>query len=483
MAKNNKVNKQKNDKKSAKGKKSSKAVKAFCIGIPLALIVALGVALPVNAKSVIKTPPLGERTLEQEKKLSSVLDTLYPERKSVGLTPLPKEYFGLDEYEIEARSAIIVDVKTGSIIWEKNADEQIPPASMTKIVEMYVVLEAVKNGTISLDDVVPLPPESWEVNLPSDASRMHLAKGQVVTLRELLLGLAIASGNDASIAVANYVAGNMEDFVSRMNGAVKRFGLEKTHFVESSGYSEKNLTTAREFALFARQYILDFPDALKEFHAKPSLRYPTRKNMPDGSTPVSYTQNNTNKLLSKIQGCDGLKTGFIYESGYNISVTAEMNGTRFLSVTMGGPGNNTVEGNSFRVSDNMTLFNYAFSHYADYHAPTEENKHEFTVGIFGGAEKSVKLVPAFDETFTVPKITSDSPTGAAASVYVRADVPRYLYGKIECGKQYGTITYMIDDEVLRVLPLVADRDVELGGFFNRTLGKLDEILLDAIIKN
>ena len=131
----------------------------------------------------------------------------------------------------------------------------------------------------------------------------------------------------------------------------------------------------------------------------------------------------------------------------------------------------------------MTLFNYAFSHYADYHAPTGDDKHEFTVGIFGGAEKSVKLVPALDETFTVPRITSDSPTGAAASVYVRADVPRYLYGKIECGKQYGTITYMIDDEVLRVVPLVADRTVELGGFFTRTLGKLDEILLDAILKD
>ncbi len=428
-----------------------------------------------DAKQVLQPAPLDLRTEDEERHLHSVLDSLYPERTSIALSPLPYKA-PAENLNVSAGSAILIDCVTGSILWEKNADTLVPPASLTKIVEMYVIFEAVERGEVSLDDEVPLPPQSWSANLPSDASRMYLGKGQHVTLRELLLGLAIASGNDASIAAAYYICGNMEDFVARMNSAVKKAGLEHTHFVESSGYSEKNVTTARELATFARLYISKYPWALKDFHSVAKLRYPMEKNLPENQRSrgdsLAIVQNNTNKLLDKITGCDGLKTGYIDESGYNISVTAEQNGNRFLSVTLRGPGHSTAEGNKHRVEDNLALFHYAFANYADYHPRSTDEEHEFTVGIAGAEGRAVRLVPAYDESFTVPFIEGDSPTGAAASVNVSADIPDCLYGAVSCGSVYGSLSYTLGDTVLRTVPLVADRDVPASEGLAKAKGAL-----------
>lgn len=423
-----------------------------------------------------------ELTEAEASVLEKTLDVSFPERRLL-VSPLPYDTVPAD-LSINARSAIIIDYGTGSILFEKNADEVIPPASMTKLVEMYVVFQAVESGEVSLDDEVHLPPQSWSINLPDDASRMFLAEGQHVTLDELLLGLAIASGNDASVAVAYHVCGNMQDFVDRMNSVVKNLGLMRTHFVESSGYSEENVTTAREFAAFCREYIRRFPFAMERYHSQRVLRYPQEHNLPDfqkgKGVSQEIVQHNTNKLLGDLPGCDGLKTGFIYESGYNIALTAVRYGTRFISVTMGGPGNGSQEGNKFRVQDGTVLMEYAFSGFADYHAPTGERAHSFTVALAGAKEKSVRLVPAFDETLTVPFITSDSPGGAASSVTARAYVPDIILGNVECGKAYGTITYSIDGTVLRSMPLVADRTVRESGPAARAWGRLVKASVTAL---
>jgi len=170
------------------------------------ILVAYFISVAVTAKTTLNIKSLGPRTESQELILARTLDEKYPARNSIALTTSPFAA-NVDYFQLNAKSAIIIDSTTGEILYEKNADLQIPPASMTKIVEMYIVLDEVEKGLITLDDTVPLPEESWEINIPWDASRMHLAEGQKVTLRELLLGLAIASGNDASIAVANYVCG------------------------------------------------------------------------------------------------------------------------------------------------------------------------------------------------------------------------------------------------------------------------------------
>ena len=464
-------------------KKSGRII--IVVIIVLALLSAFSAVVYTGAKGAVHPAETSVLSAEENSQLNLYLDSLYPERTSIQLAPLPYSA-KVDPPSLKCGSAILIDTRTGSILYEKNADEEIPPASMTKLVEMYVVYKAISDGAVALDDEVPLPPQSWARNLPSDASRMYLDEGQHVTLRELLLGLAIASGNDASIAVANYVCGNMDDFVDRMNKVISDMGLTKTHFVESSGYSELNLTTAREFATFSRQYVNNYPETLELYHSQPSITYPQRQNLPDSqknsATVNSVKQMNTNKLLDTIQGCDGLKTGFIYESGYNITVTAEQNGTRFLSVTMQGPGSSTQEGNRYRVQDNKALFDYAFSNFADYTPDMAEKPHEFTVGVLGGDKKSVRLIPLYDESLTVPFIFGNSPTESASAVKAWASIPDVLYGEVKRGQSYGTIEYKLNGKTLREIPLVADRDVEKGNVFTRFFGSIEYSLITKFLK-
>lgn len=409
-------------------------------------------------------------SLEQQNILEQALNKKYPERTAI-VSELPFQYVPADLF-VNAESAVVVDFATGNILFEKNADVQIPPASMTKLVEMYVVFEAVENKEISLDDIVPLPPESWARNLPSDASIMFLDEGQKVTLRELLLGLSVASGNDASIAVAKYVCGNIDSFVERMNQTVKKMGLVKTSFVESSGYSEKNVTTAKEFSAFCRKYIERFPFAIREFHSQKILRYPLAKNLPPESARINgdsqaVIQYNTNKLLGVLDGCDGLKTGFIYESGFNIALTAERNGVRYISVTMKGPGSGTAQGNIYRVKDGTNLMEYAFSKFSPYIA---KQPHTFYIGVAGSSLKSVRLVPAGSENFSVPFISGASPKDAARKIHVTANIPKCIFGEFDEGEQFGTLSYSLDGRVLNTVPLVADRKSERVNFFARAWG-------------
>ena len=252
----------------------------------------------------------------QFKKLTAVepVPYEYNEKKEL-LQPLP---YTLPELGINvgAESAILIDVSNGQIVYEKNADKLIPPASMTKLFAMYVVEQEVAAGRLHYNDIIPLPPECWACNMPPHSSLMFLGKGQIVTLEELLLGLSICSGNDAAYALAFAVCGSMEEFVERMNKVAAEAGLSHTHFVESSGYSEKNITTAREMAAFCRLYILEHPDSLKRFHSVPSFTYPKEKNMAPGDRygaqdwsnglpekiTMGITQENTNPLLGRMAG-------------------------------------------------------------------------------------------------------------------------------------------------------------------------------------
>lgn len=440
----------------------------ICIFFSIFILLTISAGISTHNLINPKNPaPLNNIQTDELKK---ILAKNFPEEiiKPLPYTTIPAKL------KINAESAILIDQESGNILFEKNADVEIPPASMTKLVEMYVVFQAIKNGEVSLDDIVPLPPQSLAKNLPSDASIMFLEEGQKVTLKELLLGLAIASGNDASIAVANYLCKDMESFVQRMNDTVKSLGLKKTHFVESSGYSEKNITTAREFALFCRIYIKDFPEAIDNFHSQKVLMYPMEKNLPldqkyqgDSKAIIQY---NTNKLLGTLNGCDGLKTGFIYESGYNLALTAQRGKRRFLSVTMKGPGNGTAQGNKFRVLDGTTLMEFAFNKFACYIPNNEDNS--FIIGCAGSLEKSIKLIPALDEKFSIPFIAGNSPEDAASKIQVTANIPSYIYGEIECGQELGSIIYSLEGQTLRTIPLIADRKSQRVNILGRMWGKV-----------
>ena len=424
-----------------------------------------------------KTENVKSLSMEQTSELTGLLDSLYPQQRTSILKELPYSV-NKAELDVWAGAAILIDASNGCVLFEKNADEIIPPASIAKLFVMYIVFKDVADGKISLDDVVTLPERSWAINMPKDASLMFLGQGQVVTLRELLKGLAVASGNDAALAVADYISGSTKAFVERMNEECAALGLTHTHFVEPSGYDEHNLTTARELAAFCCEYIKRFPQSVEEFHSAPSIRYPLAKNLPSwqkskGDSTAIY-QKNTNPLLGVMEGCDGIKTGFIYESRYNLALTAKRNGVRYISITMKGTGIGSKQGNAGRVHDGNEMMEWAFSSFADFN-PDESLPDFYAVPSIGSKNtngKFVKLIPAWRNTITVPHISGESALADAKNVKATVSIPRFIYGGVEAGKQYGQIQYTLGDVVLETVPLVADRSYEKSGIFGQALGAL-----------
>ena len=379
--------------------------------------------------------------------------------------------------QVGAESAILIDVSNGCVIWEKDADQIIPPASMTKLFAMYVVEQEIAQGRLHYDDIIPLPPECWACNMPPHSSLMFLGEGQIVTLEELLLGLSICSGNDAAYALAYAVCGSMEEFVERMNEVAWQAGLSHTHFVESSGYSELNTTTAREMAAFSRLYIMEHPDSLVRFHSVPSFTYPKAKNMAPGDRygaqdwsnglpthiTMGITQENTNPLLGKLAGCDGLKTGYIDESGYNLVLTAKRDGTRFLSVTMKGQGKDSREGQMGRMKDGTAIMETAFGTFRDYDLSGVTNS--YFIKVYASKTKALNLVPAAElEPLCVPFITGNSLAENLANVKVTVNIPEYLQGQINAGSEYGQIKITLGEYLLQTIPLVADRSTTKAGW-------------------
>lgn len=453
--------------------KKKTGIKIASITAPLSLILAFFIF--TGARSA------------QFKKLSAAEPVAFEQKKNDELLqPLPYTLpdLGID---VGADSAILIDVSNGCVIWEKNADKVIPPASMTKLFAMYVVEQEVAAGRLHYDDIIPLPPECWACNMPPHSSLMFLGEGQVVTLEELLLGLSICSGNDAAYALAYAVCGSMEEFVNRMNEVAWKAGLSNTHFVESSGYSEENSTTAREMAAFCRLYIMEHPDSLQRFHSVPSFTYPKAKNMAPGDRygaqdwskglprhiTMGITQENTNPLLGKLAGCDGLKTGYIDESGYNLALTVVREGTRFLSVTMGGKGKNSREGQQGRITDGTAIMETAFSIFRDY--DLHDVKKTYFIKVYGCKTKALNLVPAMElEALCVPFVTGSSIAENLQNIKVSVVMPDYLQGQINAGSEYGQIKITLGDYLLQTIPLVADRSTEKAGWVT--------CLADSIIK-
>lgn len=431
-------------------------------------------------KSFLLKNPVSEPLTEQEiENLCSIIESKNYERNNP-IHKLPYEIRQAD-LEIFADSAILVNCHTGDILFEKNPDQEIPPASMTKVFLMYTVFEKINEGKATLDDIVPLPPESWASNMPPHSSLMFLGKGQTVTLRELLTGLAVCSGNDASHAIAYYLFGSIDSFLEEVNNQIKKCGLTKTMIVEPSGYSERNVTTAREMAMFARIYISKYPESLELFHSVKSFAYPKKHNIApedknkapqqfNGKIPDSIwtviEQPNTNKCLISLPGCDGLKTGYIDESGYNLALTCSRDGQRYLSVTMKGPGNNIVEGDKLRVKDGTTLQEYAFTTFEETRCFTYEDL-SITVPVLGSKKDSVKLCIPYELQTCVPKQIID---GNSASI--KFYNPPAIYGPVKTGEEYGKAVLLSDGMIIGEAPLVITRDVEKGNVIKRFIDRI-----------
>ena len=444
--------------------KKTRLIKISVISsIPLILVLAFFIFVGARKSAFSKLVAAEPVAFEQKKNTKLLQDLPYT---------LPD--LGID---VGADSAILIDVSNGCVIWEKNADKVIPPASMTKLFAMYVVEKEVAAGRLHYDDIIPLPPECWACNMPPHSSLMFLGEGQVVSLEELLLGLSICSGNDAAYALAYAVCGSMEEFVNRMNEVAWQAGLSHTHFVESSGYSEENLTTAREMAAFCRLYIMEHPDSLRRFHSVSSFTYPKERNMAPGDRygsqdwsnglprhiTMGITQENTNPLLGKLAGCDGLKTGYIDESGYNLALTVVRDGTRFLSVTMGGKGRDSREGQQGRINDGTAIMETAFGIFRDYDLSDVEES--YFIKVYGSKTKAINLLPAVElEPLCVPFVTGASIAENLQNVKVTITMPDYLQGEINQGAEYGQIKITLGDYILQTIPLIADRSTQKAGF-------------------
>lgn len=220
---------------------------------------------------------------------------------------------------INAKSAMLMNMTSGEVLFSQNPDEPIPPASITKILSLYLVFEAMKEGSVRPSDVVKISRKAGRTG----GSRMFIQAGKEVTLGELVKGMAIVSANDASVAVAEYVGGNMDEFVHRMNLKAQELGMTQSHFKNPNGLPIKGqYTTARDILKLSRQYIAHFPQSLN-IHSMTSFTY------------NNITQPNRNRLLGKYPGVDGLKTGHIYQSGYHIVATAQKGDARLIAVVMG----------------------------------------------------------------------------------------------------------------------------------------------------
>lgn len=424
-------------------------------------ILAFSFAINKYTKT-FKTPHVRMLSDGMQADLDSVLS-----RSFSLLHPLPYN-INIPHLSIKSKSAILIDADNGFILFEKNADRVIAPASLTKLVVMYVAMKDVVSEKIALSDIVPLPPQSWAVNAPIGSSLMFLGDGQRVTLEELLRGMAVVSGNDAAVAVACYISGSTAEFVKRMNAEIAELGLTQTHFVEPTGYSEENKTTAREFAAFCRVYLEKFPQTIEQFHNVRKFTYPQEHNLPvnyvqksaiAGTLPVA--QEPTNKVLMKIQGADGLKTGFINESGYNLALTVNRDETRFISVTLGGIGANTNEGNYYRLADSEQLMDWAYSTFKTYKS-TENDC--FPVSVFGGEINALNLIPAkVTKKFSIPVPISEK------TVEVFTELPKFLKAPIQVGEVFGSLVYSQGDFVLERVPLIADRTIDSGTSIKRII--------------
>ena len=307
-----------------------------------------------------------------------------------------------------ARSFLLVDVESAVILAARAPDLIIPPASLTKLVAIDVALAAIEAGEISLSQRFSPPESAWASNQPSGSSLMFLGPGQELTVEELLLGLVVSSGNDAAVALAWLLDGGVPAFVERMNGRASQLGLSDLFFVEPSGLSSSNFITARSFGRFLLAHLRRFPWVTERLYAVKEFTYPRPANQ-TGAVPPEVqippiTQTNRNLLLRSDPSVDGLKTGFIEASGYNLAVTAVRDGRRVLAIILGIDAPNHTVGGQLRATAGASLLEYG---YREFDLLTVALPRPRPVRIYGGAVR--ELIPEVPSrvTLSVPRAVPD----------------------------------------------------------------------------
>jgi D-alanyl-D-alanine carboxypeptidase (penicillin-binding protein 5/6) len=342
---------------------------------------------------------------------------------------------------INADSYLLVDFDTGAVLVEHNPDLQLPPASLTKLMTAYILAEEVALGRLALDDTVRVSRNAWSQNpVFNGSSLMWIEPGKPVTVAELERGIVISSGNDATVAIAEHIAGSEAAFVDLMNRYAEEMGLTRTHFENSHGLPHPDhLSTARDLATTAVAAIRDHPE-----------RYAVYKEQ--SYTYNDITQYNRNHLLREDPSVDGLKTGYTRVAGYGLVASAEREGMRLVSVVMGSSST------ASRKAETRSLLNYGFRFFETLR-PLTQDASLSEARVWKGQSKQVALGVTDEVVLTLPRST--------ASIDTQVEVDEPLVAPLDVNDVVGRVTLLRDGEVVSEVPLRVLQRVEPAGFFAR----------------
>ncbi|HVP17379.1 MAG TPA: D-alanyl-D-alanine carboxypeptidase family protein [Spirochaetia bacterium] len=365
-------------------------------------------------------------------------------------------------FPLNARSAILIDQTTGRVLFEYNADQPLAPASLAKLMSLHIVYEKLEDRSINRSDVVSITSNAWANNQAPGSSLMDLGPGQIVTVEELMRGMAVASGNDAATALAEYTAGSTEKFVRLMNEEARFMGYSVTRFTDPSGYGPGNRTTAREFADFCRRYICAHPQSMEELHSLREFEYPLRQNMADARRATPYRtkrQFNPNYLVWDDFGVDGLKTGHLDNNNFTAAITARRGAMRLIAVLLGVPGRSLVDGSRRRAEDGMNLLSYGYRNYTTIELDPPVLP---PVRVWEGSQRDLAIAAARPIYVTARRSEMEK---LAYAMDVR--VP--LVAPVVQGQRVGSLVYSAGNRDVALVPLVAASAIERGGLVRSAL--------------
>lgn len=339
--------------------------------------------------------------------------------------------------KIHASGWLIMDYHSGQILASENINEKLPPASLTKIMTTYIVGSELASNKISMNDRVVVSEKAWRM----PGSRMFIEVNDEVSVGQLVKGVVIQSGNDASVALAEYISGDEAVFAELMNQHAKRLGMKDSHYMNSTGLPDDNhYTTAHDVAILAAALIRDFPDVY-EYHSDKSFTY------------NDITQQNRNRLLWLDDSVDGIKTGHTEAAGYCLVASAKRDGMRLITVVMG------TDSDSARTKATQALLNYGFRFY-ETRKLYEADESVTTARVWKGKEDSLDLVLQNDLFITLPR-------GQFDKLNTSFTIPERLFAPIDEGEQIGEMVLSVGDEVKRSEPVYAMHAVQEGSLFSR----------------
>ncbi|WP_246110739.1 D-alanyl-D-alanine carboxypeptidase family protein [Thermosediminibacter litoriperuensis] len=343
--------------------------------------------------------------------------------------------------EIKSPSAILIDAGTGTVLYEKNPHEKLEPASITKIMTLLVAFEAIEQGKVKLDDKVKISERAWKTG----GSQVFLGPGEEQTLETLMKCITIASANDASVAVAEYIGGSVDGFVKMMNEKAKALGMNNTNFTNPHGLSDPNhYTTAYDIALMSKE-LVKYPKFFE--WSTVWIDYLEHTDKEREATMLA----NTNKLLGKYEGLDGLKTGFHAKAGYCFAGTAKRGDLRLISVVL--KSSNSTE----RFEDTKKLLDYGFGRYNSVQV-AKKNSVLAKLPVEKGVKKEVDVIASDDLNILVEK-------GKEGTIKTKLELPDRIYAPVVIGQKVGKLIAEQDGKIVGEVELTISEEVDKAGLF------------------